>query len=718
MAIPLGELRSVVETSHGVWWIASARPPFDPEDRKYLYLVWQSAAEWLVRLASHFPEQLGEHQGLLEIRLLPVPASIPNASDQIEFIHASDGPVVTLTLPDKFFDDLNTLDNRGEAVLVRALAQAISDVLKLDLTEHEIYNWSADVTRDPALKMMHITLSADIGLFIDLVIEGAPYRLLQPPDLASASLHIYDALQNISESGVRPDSQIIKGVDSVTRALKAAVDIRWQRCRHLLQALDRTALLVLVSRLIEAIHRRRVDAERAALSRSRLYSESPDIDMWTKLTMGERDTAFRAFRIIVEMAICEAPLSGGRSPGLSDVDILAAEITLLIQTAELNDAVRFGLVTPRLEFLPDGSMNAEGGGAEVFMQEYIAACLGESIALDIDAYPTLYDTSRLEKVATDTSDSSGDVFLIAFEAEFGIPLEACARVSAALQKLALDETTDVVQMRQSELENRLENGEYELRSDIVRDFLSAFGLVSRQTWDGVPTKPFRADDIWPWFFERRLSLMTRPVLVATPESDPTIIYGVRQIDMGLKYASILLETGVWSKEKLSSDAAKKYVDAEANRRGTAFELKIAKKVRRAGWRAFPDIAMRSLGAAKILGNLDVLAVSPDSTTWIVIECKWFGAARTPREVSNWIQDYRGRSGDKLDRHLQRYAWIAANSDAIAKRLGVGIPTEVLGRIVTTSPVPLAFTANLVENATVWTERQLIEALANYAEPSH
>jgi hypothetical protein len=710
ISLALGELRSVVETARGLWWVASARPPFDPEDRRYIYLLWQSAAEWLLLLAQSGGEWLANHRGTLEVRLLPVPASIIDAPEHIEYVCADDLACVTIVLPPKFIEALATVDNRGETTFVRALALAITKAWKIELDEVGLETWVTEVTRDPALKMMHMTLSADLGLAIDIVAELAPFRLLQVPDLASASLHFRDALALIPESGATRFTKRVEGAEPVTRLLHAAVDVRWLRCRNLLRELDRTKLLVLISRLIEALQRHRVDAERSALARTLLYANSPDIDMWAKFTMSQRDAAFRAYRIAAEMAICEAPLTGGRGPGLSDVDMLAAEIMLLIQAADFSDAVRFGLVAPGLDFLPDGSFDADNGGSETFMRDYLVACLGESVAMDIDNYSRLYEeVAGTREGAEDSDAEQSDAFLLAFEAEFGISLRDAARVSAALQHLALEDKTDVVQTPRSVLEERLLVGEFKLDNDLLGKFLSAFGLAARTAWN-EPPPGYRQDDVWPWFFERRLSLMLRPVMDVSASPDSVIVYGVRQIDMGLRYASTLLELGIWPKGKLSSPIAKAYVDRETNRRGESFEAEVATLAEDASWRTFCSVPMARFGAPKKLGDLDVLAISPDGAIWVVIECKWFGAARTPREVASWIQDYRGRAGDKLDRHLQRHAWVESNVAAVATSLRLSSPAKVLGRIVTTSPVPLAFTGGIASNAAVWTRRELSEIL--------
>jgi hypothetical protein len=210
--------------------------------------------------------------------------------------------------------------------------------------------------------------------------------------------------------------------------------------------------------------------------------------------------------------------------------------------------------------------------------------------------------------------------------------------------------------------------------------------------------------------------MLRPVLVIQDKlDDPLLIFGVRQIDMGIRYASTLLEIGNWPIGKLSSDAGRAYTDQESNRRGRAFEMEVAGLMRVGGWQALESIQMERVGASKKLGDLDVLGVTQDGRRWWVIECKWFGAARTPREIANWLQDFRGHNGDKLDRHLKRLAWIREHRERVAIQLGLlGVPELIEPKIVTTSPVPLVLQKHLPEGSDVLTKRELIDLLAGQA----
>ncbi len=508
ISLALGELRGVVETAHGPWWVVLARPPLDQEERRLLYLLWQGAAEWLVRIGRAAATRLPPRSEPLEIRLLPVPDSIPDAPPNVEVNVADDHPVVTLILPPSFMDGLVTVDNSGEVVLVNALIDAVLAASGTLLGDTEKAKWLTEVVPDTTLKMIHRTVEYGVGFAVDYIADKMPYRPLQATDMESAQRFLRDALSQIDGTGVDMETQRVEGDQQVGRVLNAAVDIHWERCRALLRTLDREQTLVLLARLIEAIHRDRVDAERGALARISLYADSPEYASLSRELMGKRDAAFLAYRVVTEMALCECPLQGGRRPGLTDIDLLAAEVITMIQVAHDSDAVKRCLTTATLNFGANGEIVPEDGGAQAFIRSYLAACFDESIALDIDAYPALYEALP-EDEATLTQNAE---FLQAFEAELGLSLSCVSRIVNALQALALTQQSDVISLRQSAIENTLAAASPPVDNDDFTRFLEAFGLFAQAGWDNEPPAPYKRQDVWPWLFERRLSLVLGGVI--------------------------------------------------------------------------------------------------------------------------------------------------------------------------------------------------------------
>jgi hypothetical protein len=710
ISMPLGELRAVIETDFGPWWVATARPPFDPEDRQLMFLVWQAACEWLLRIGRSAQGRLPPGATPLEVRLLLTPDTITDAPEEIQFVQAEGMAGLTIIFPPSLPDRLMTVDNAGEKTLVAALLDAIFKLRRHAMQDAQRVAWIGELTADPNLKMIHVTPGSDHGYGADLIAEKTALRFLQETDLAAARRFVRDELAGLRLAEVEANREKVVGKADVHDVLNAAVDVHWYRCRSMLKGLDRNATILLVSRVIEALLRERTATERSGVARHIHYAESPEYEEMAQLNMGRRDQSYQAYRIVAEMAFCESPTEGGRKPGLTDIDRIAAEVATLIEVAHNSDAVDRDLITPTLYFRPDGALAMAQGGAAALIHDYILANFGESLALDVDNYPGLFE--RELKDDWGTLIKADDPFIIAFKAEFGIGLREAFEVSDALQALAVEQKSDVVCLQRSNLQNLLRNQKIEISEATLGQFFAAFGLASRDSWDGAPPKPYNRTDVYPWLFERRLSLMLKPVLV-TPqrEADQVMIYGVRQLGMGVQYTSQLLETGNWPPERLVSREARAWIDLEGNRRGLAFENEVAELLRAAHWQALQGTAMKRLGAPKETGDLDVLGVTPDGKIWWLIECKWFGAARTPREIANWLLGFRGNSGDKLDRHLKRVAWIRANAERVATSLRLGrLPEIVEPKIITTSPVPLQILKNLPEGADVLTRRQLATML--------
>ncbi len=714
MGIAAGTLRGVVENEHGPWWVSVGRPPFNAEERQFFFLLWQAVLEWLALAADCANGKLSATAKPLLVTLLPLPATITDGPSVAEFFYNPDGLEVRILLPADLVERMIRVDNATE---IQVLAWILEGVLTLrdEVSSVDAMTWAREILANPDLKMIHVTEDRDQAFVIDLADNKTRYRPLQEADLATAGCWMDERL-SARDITTAPPMTPISEPAQVNTILNAAVDAHWETCRDRLSNLDRGETLRLILGLIEAVHRHRVDDERGARARRIAYADDQDLGI---RRASQRDHAFRTYRVVAEMALCACPETNGRRPGLSDIDMMAAQVAMLVRMADFSDAAQRKLVNGELAFLPNGSILPLGGGAEAFMTEYLRACLAESVTLDEERYSNLFDTPQDDTqwvadygerdLHSEDEEEEDDALESAILEEMGVTMAVVGIITISLQSIAAERSCETICMRRSELTAAVVNMSEQLGHPVTTyefdRFVATFGLSTRPAWE-TPPPGFAKNDIFPWFFERRLSLMNRPLLVLSHEDDPEIMYGVRQVRMGTEYAMLLLEMGVWHKAKLRTDTAKGYVDAEIARRGRAFEGKVADIFVKGGWTPHTSIPMARLGATKKLGEIDVLAVSTDGTTWVVVECKWFGAARTPREVAAWMQDFHGRDGDKLDKHLQRCEWIEANSSMVAQRLGLAPPGKILGRLVTTRPTPLPYANDIPQQAHVRTERQL------------
>src|SRR5258707_15179070 len=96
-----------------------------------------------------------------------------------------------------------------------------------------------------------------------------------------------------------------------------------------------------------------------------------------------------------------------------------------------------------------------------------------------------------------------------------------------------------------------------------------------------------------------------------------------------------------------------FCGAQANRRGNQFAHEVADIVERFGFLAGRQVQMTALGVPASdgdLGDVDVIAWKPDSTTVLVIECKCLRPAVGVRDVVDRLDEYRGERDDSLGKH--------------------------------------------------------------------
>lgn len=702
----------VVESAHGPWWVRVGRPPFSEEDREFLRLLFQATHEWLAMAALCAPEPLPGSDGPVLVTLVPIPEHITDGPDEARFFPAPDVREVRIATPANLMQRMIRADNSVEAETLTWVLQALLQARGAG-EQRPVTTWIKAVLSDPDLKMIHVTYGPDQGFSVDLAAEKTAYRPLQRHDLAVAGRGL-DRL--LASDGVVLDPQPLSPIantEQVVTILNAAVDKLWQICRDRLAQLDRRSAVSLALKLIEGVHRRRIHDERAARARKIVYAAGPDVPL---SLASQRDAAFRTYRVVAEMAACAGAGEGGRPAGLSDLDFVAGQVAELTKLAEFSDGVQRGLIPGEIAFLPNGAIVPYGGGAEAFMAAYLKACLEDAQVLDEENYEALFEATKAPQAQQPEEGDELDSRLeAAFFAEAGVSLSTVVAVAVALQQIAVRERGEMVVRARSTLLAEIPIIAAELGVTLtaseVRDTLALLVLPWRADWSRAPVG-FATSDIYPWFFERRLSLMVRPLVALDGSDDPDIAYGVRQVLVGAEYALLLFERGIWPKDKLVSARAKAFMDFEADRRGKAFEEETVAACQEAGWRVFSSLMMTRLGGTKKLGEIDVLAVSADGRTWLLCECKWFGAARTPREVSAWLQDFRGHDGDKLEKHLTRFEWVQGHKAEVARLLGLAVPDQILARVVTTRPVPLAFVEGLPAGADVRTIRQLRADLAS------
>jgi hypothetical protein len=130
--------------------------------------------------------------------------------------------------------------------------------------------------------------------------------------------------------------------------------------------------------------------------------------------------------------------------------------------------------------------------------------------------------------------------------------------------------------------------------------------------------------------------------------------------------------------------------------------RVAAKLRELGLKAWTRVKLSWVLNMKVdpaLGDIDVLAISPDHRRVWVIEAKDLRFCRTEAEVSARLSEYRGQmnrddSGrerpDKMLRHIRRTQFLRQHNTHARGRLGLKDAPEIRALLVVDSPQPMNF----------------------------
>ena len=392
-------------------------------------------------------------------------------------------------------------------------------------------------------------------------------------------------------------------------------------------------------------------------------------------------------RTVIEMAVCESPVDGGRDLSTWDVDTLLAKARLLLQIATDSDAIHHGLAPPSIELHPNGEYTIRRDFYESVLDPFISAELHDENVRASQDYERYYDSH-----SGDSSDQFSSEFKEAFCAESGISPHDVVQCVAEFTDWSCELRAVVVETTVGAIKQRLKVNR-ELSTGVVDAFIRTYGLLPRESWE-KPLRGFSARDIWPWRYSRRLSVISRPLILWGFEDSDKAFFGLGTLVESLLHVMTRAREGRISQSLFSTRQMRSYLGEANNQLGREFNMKVAQHMREAGWHVREEVSMTELGAAATLGDVDVLAWRPQDEVQI-IECKRLQLARTVAEVAELCKRFRGEENDNLRKHVRRVDWIKDNPKAIWSIVGFRVDSNhITDRIVTNIRVPMTYLTSL------------------------
>ena len=694
------KLSGAIVVAGRTWWIETTAR--EHEERSWRYQIWNAALEWLAAIAA---KAIDKHSTFFPPGSYKVRIELPDDANfhagGIDVDHADKIPltdtVISSPLPETAGTGevevtvdwpgyLRSAHNIAEVELIAAILETFAGTSKSPPTRAQLAeivrssigsdNWRWLHAQEPFMPLARL---AGQGLVDD-------FRAIKFSAHALAKCGSVWAFRDLSKGG------IIDGEEACREFLKEYRDHMLATVIADIRRFDRGRLVELSARRFQAARHEQYRWRSTIRALRSIRGAAADHDAFVR--QNEINAVQRAAKGILEIAACESASSAGVIPSRGDIDELFARMLLLAGNGQLFAAIRGGLIPPQIRVSPAGDVLCE---RDVFSKllEPGAAWLHSRALNEADnrygKRPASDDEKPTEKLGWSTE------LRAAIEGEYGVSAEAVVDLQYAVIQMAEKRRKGVFFARHSELLEELRDNPAYSHED-VSVLLRRLTLRCRPTWDSELSEAER--DISK--FDRRFSLINRPLLAVNDGDDPTVLVSPSFVSDAIMYAISGLHEGELQGAYWDSVAARSHAGAMANENGEKFEKSVEDRLNGLGLSARMRCSLSSLLNEKVdpqYGDIDVFAVSKDKRTAWVIEAKNLRLCRTETEVAARLSEYRGRmlkdskgreKPDKLLRHIRRVQYLRDRLPTLAKNLKLDSLHTVRGLLIVDAPQPMNF----------------------------
>lgn len=685
-------------------WITLRTNTTDPHHHKMMHELWEGLQLLLYRTLSRHQPPFQFQAPAVEIvldftKVLPTEQALDQDVVESELkVEPGEQSVVFLRASQGFFTAFGGASNAGERLLLSRVISAL-----------RLLSTSPDSSTSTPDESAFEILGGNDAKVLHAFTEVTPLRYL----LSTDSRPTYRLPGEYMDASIRaaftwtPASgqQLVLDTGESCKTLNNAVSHLLEQIATRLSRFDRRSFIADLLHSHETLLR---DQQRWAMTARAvlaLYGLEAGTQAAHKRDQ-ERSQAKLTLRALIEAAVCECAVSGGVQPDGHAIDDLFGLMWALLQLGRDSEAIYHGLSSKGITIHPSGAYSftadilADIGGPytiDSFRASYEAA------AAD---YERWVDPDKSDELRKTADHYESPEFQQAFDAEYGLLYGRFIEICAALLDAALEEKKVVIELPRSTL-IRLCKGRGVSEADVDR-FLAAFALSPRPTW--APQRPSAEPrDVQPWRFERRLSIMLRPLVECQSGNETRYVYGVTTFQQSINYVLDSIERGKFDKDVFRSTQMRSYIGRRVDALGAEFTKRVSSTLKEIGWQTQVEVKMSALGAGKNpnLGDIDVLAWRDDGQV-LIIECKRLKRARTIAEIALTCDRFRGNTGDHLFKHLRRVKWITQNLDKLARHIGLDVSSlTIKAPLVTSANVPFRYLQGLdIATEDIWSYAQL------------
>jgi hypothetical protein len=628
-----------------------------------------------------FHGQLGDKEGSGKRDRLTFEDAKAAITPSIDHANAA----LTLTVDARFEEALFHPENIAERALVECLLEGFAALAGRNISDPDRDALLREIIPNAHARQAHAVLAASFRDHVRDSVWAAPVTV-DADDDAFLKLGLGWRLRKRAQGGD------IVGRQECLSYLNPLVELLETEVCQELRLLDRRSVIAIALLNHESAAVDRDNWSRTAAAVLALHNDRSA----TRETMAERESdlsaVFLTSRLLIEFAICECPLAGGRKMGRLDLSRLMAKIMMIHRLGGWSDAIRWDGMEPRLRITPLGDIHANHSFYDYILAPFARVASDLRVDEDVNSYAEGFE--EVEATPTDTSPWP-DEFWQAWEEEVGGTFDEVRKFLDILEDTILNSQRAFVSIKKSQL---LEvcSGETTMSPIAAGRIVDNLTLASRPRWRTVP-EGFNEKDRFPWRFRRRLSVLRKPLIQIDLSDDPTFILAPGLVREAVVYMLRNYHRGDFPRWQLKPKM-KSWAGFSRNKMGSAFALKVAERLTELGWNTAVEKKVTEIlrtGFDRDFGDVDVLAWNAATGRLLLCECKDLQYRKTEGEIAEQLSDYRGDvdddgKRDDLRKHLDRLDLITQHLPKLQTFVGMSETPRVEGHLIFSNPVPMQF----------------------------
>lgn len=676
-----GDLNLAVEGFvQPIWVTPNKNSNTIPTPARGLYFeMTDSIAYWLWQCQEHIYDDLAvlgttpltiKFEFDQEERFNPIERNFvrdPALADH--FALALEGNVISITIPPSIIPYLYGADNEGERELIRQLFHGLNQLLSANqfpTIEAARINQIVDQAAPLGVKKKIFILDTSNNLLLDPS-RLAEHRYIQSYDVNAVLNSLVPGLGNLCP----PVGDITEKAAKTKLTRDIVIRVLLPKLQATISQYQNEPLLRRLISLNESLIQKREDLRIKTPTRIACFVsiEQQTSDLQENLSKLNQTTI--AVRCLIEHLAAE-PSTGNKIVSTTAIDELIAIMSAIIDWGSMGDQIEFDFFEIEMGILPSGRIGTEKKLFKEIFDPYHSSKSRENVRDALDTFEQAFP--QLNPIeGSGVPESLDNVF----SQEFGISFTRICEFINDLSIIAYQQPAAYASITRSELFTEINQHDHTFTQDEFDHAMNYLSLTNRGLVKNVPDG-YDHFDISPWRFNRRLSLLRKPLVVLDnpDESDnPTVYWGFRQLLSSRMY---LYDQCTTNRLRVTEEGpVQKTLGKLAQRKGKELVESVLEEVENDQLVIDSEVPINTkseLKHDKDIGDVDVLVIDISTKTIYSLECKSMAPSRNIKEMIGEVDKLFGSESEKgwIDKHVERDEWLKNNLDLVGTKYGLDL----------------------------------------------